>query len=67
MRDILRQFGRLFGSIEQYNTSGNSILTCMTEPNEHVQILFTNCVPKLTYGAAVNMSPTSHMVIKVLG
>ena len=37
-----------FGSV-------NSILTSMSRPNEHVQLqlLFSNCVPKLTYGAAV--------------
>ena len=33
----------------------NSVLTCMTRPKENVllQLLYTNCVPKLTYGAAV--------------
>ena len=37
-----------FGSV-------NSILSSMIRPNEHVQIqlLYSNCVPKLTYGAAV--------------
>ena len=37
-----------FGSV-------NSILSSMMRPNEHVQIqlLYSNCVPKLTYGAAV--------------
>ena len=33
----------------------NSILTCTTRPRENVQLqlLYSNCVPKLTYGAAV--------------
>ena len=33
----------------------NSVLTCMTSPRENVllQLLYTNCVPRLTYGAAV--------------
>ena len=37
-----------FGSV-------NSILSSMSRPKEHVQLqlLFSNCVPKLTYGAAV--------------
>ena len=36
-----------FGSV-------NSILTCLSKPKENVQLqlLFSNCVPKLTYGAA---------------
>ena len=35
--------------------SVNSILTCLQKPKENVlmQLLYTNCVPKLTYGAAV--------------
>ena len=35
--------------------SVNSILTCLSKPRENVQLqlLFSNCVPKLTYGAAV--------------
>ena len=37
-----------FGSV-------NSILTCTTKPKENVQLqlLYSNCVPRLTYGAAV--------------
>ena len=33
----------------------NSVLTVMKRPSEHVlmQLLYSNCVPKLTYGAAV--------------
>ena len=39
---------RFFGSV-------NSILTCLTRPIEHVQIqlLYSDCVPRLIYGAAV--------------
>ena len=35
--------------------SANSILNSMTKPKENVlmQLLFSNCVPRLTYGAAV--------------
>ena len=35
--------------------SANSILTCLKNPKENVlmQLLYTNCVPKLTYGAEV--------------
>ena len=35
--------------------SVNSILTCLQKPKENVlmQLLYSNCVPKLTYGAAV--------------
>ena len=35
--------------------SVNSILSCMQRPRENVlmQLLYSNCVPKLTYGAAV--------------
>ena len=37
-----------FGSV-------NSIMTLLTKPTENVlmQLLYSNCVPKLTYGAAV--------------
>ena len=37
-----------FGSV-------NSILTCAHKPKENVlmQLLYSNCVPKLTYGAAI--------------
>ena len=37
-----------FGSV-------NSILTCLSQPKENIQLqlLFSNCVPKLTYGAAI--------------
>ena len=37
-----------FGSV-------NSILTCVHKPKENVlmQLLYSNCVPKLTYGAAI--------------
>ena len=35
--------------------SANSILSCMKQPRENVQLqlLYSNCVPRLTYGAAV--------------
>ena len=35
--------------------SVNSILTCVQKPRENVlmQLLYSNCVPKLTYGAAI--------------
>ena len=35
--------------------SVNSILTCLQRPRENVliQLLYSNCVPKLTYGAAI--------------
>ena len=39
----------------------NSIMTLMTKPKENVlmQLLYSNCVPKLTYGAAVkNLTAT---------
>ena len=37
-----------FGSV-------NSVLSCTTKPKENVlmKLLFSNCLPKLTYGAAV--------------
>ena len=37
-----------FGSV-------NSVLSCVSKPKENVlmQLLYSNCVPKLTYGAAV--------------
>ena len=42
-----------FGSV-------NSVLTCLSQPRENVQLqlLYTNCVPRLTYGAAVK-EPTA--------
>ena len=45
VQEDLRGF---FGSV-------NSILTCLQKPKENVlmQLLYSNCVPKLTYGAAV--------------
>ena len=35
--------------------SANSILSCLSKPKENVQLqlLYSNCVPRLTYGAAV--------------
>ena len=35
--------------------SVNSILTCLQKPRENVlmQLLYSNCVKKLTYGAAI--------------
>ena len=40
--------------------SANSILSCMKQPREnvHLQLLYSNCVPRLTYGAAVK-DPTA--------
>ena len=45
VQEDLRGF---FGSV-------NSILTCLQKPKENVsmQLFYSNCVPKLTYGAAV--------------
>ena len=41
-------FAWIFGAV-------NSVLSVMKRPNENVlmQLLYSNCVPKLTYGAAV--------------
>ena len=37
--------------------SANSLLNCMVKPKENVlmQLLYSNCVPRLTYGAAVKV------------
>lgn len=45
-----------FGSV-------NSLLTCMTRPKEHVllQLLYSNCIPKLSYGAAVKDMTVAEM------
>ena len=39
-----------FGSV-------NSVLTCLSQPkaNVQIQLLYTNCVPRLTYGAAAKV------------
>ena len=41
--------------LRRFFASVNSILTCLQKPKENVlmQLLYSNCVPKLTYGAAV--------------
>ena len=38
-----------------FYASANSILNCMTKPKQNVliRLLYSNCVPRLTYGAAV--------------
>ena len=52
--------GRTFGfSVHEdlcgFFASANSILTCTVKPKENVQLqlLYSNCVPKLSYGAEV--------------
>ena len=42
-------------------SSANSILNCLSKPREHVQIqlLYSNCVPRLTYGSEVKVITAS--------
>ena len=42
-------------SLRGFFGSVNSIMTLLTKPTENIlmQLLYSNCVPKLTYGAAV--------------
>ena len=53
---VIEDLRGFFGSV-------NSILSCIRKPRENVlmQLLYSNCVPKLTFGAAVKELTASEM------
>ena len=53
---VIEDLRGFFGSV-------NSILSCIRKPRENVlmQLLYSNCVPKLTFGAAVKELTSSEM------
>ena len=53
---VVEDLRGFFGSV-------NSILSCIQKPKEHVlmQLLYSNCVPKLTFGAPVKELNSSEM------
>ena len=53
---VVEDLSGFYGSV-------NSILSCIQKPKEHVlmQLLYSNCVPKLTFGAPVKELNSSEM------